>query len=101
MGKPAKQGAADGNTRILRWAAASALIGVFLIYNSVDAASQNTPSVARPTASAPASISEPESDTSNEDEYADSSESQTAPESRPGPALPRSPRPIWTSPRSG
>lgn len=91
MGKPAKQGTADGNTRILRWAAASALIGVFLIYNSVDAASQNTPSVARPTASAPASISEPESDTSNEDEYADSSESQTAPESRPGPALPRSP----------
>ncbi|MFE2187841.1 class F sortase [Streptomyces sp. NPDC059455] len=91
MGKPAKQGAADGNTRILRWAAASALIGVFLIYNSVDAASsQNTPS-ARPTASAPASISEPESDTSNEDAYADSPESTTAPESRPGPALPRSP----------
>ncbi|TMU90295.1 class F sortase [Streptomyces sp. DASNCL29] len=91
MGKPAKQGAADGNTRILRWAAASAIIGVFLIYNSVDAASQNTPSAARPAASAPASISAPESDTSNEDTYADSPESTTAPESRPGPALPRSP----------
>ncbi|WAP59030.1 class F sortase [Streptomyces sp. S465] len=99
MGKPAKQGAADSNTRTLRWAAASALIGVFLIYNSVDAASQNTSATpAGPTAGAstsptsPTSISTPENDTSIEEESPDAStESSAAPESRPGPALPRSP----------
>ncbi|WP_030832517.1 class F sortase [Streptomyces hygroscopicus] len=105
MGKPAKQGATDGNTRILRWAAASAIIGVFLIYNSVDAASQNTPAppapAARPTASTPASVSEPENDTSLEEESPDSAESAAAPESRPGPALPRSPASFLEIPSIG
>ncbi|MEU7240116.1 class F sortase [Streptomyces sparsogenes] len=72
-----KQGGADSNTRVLRWAAASALIGVFLIYNSVDAASTQTPpkksAVTGPTLTPP----RPE---------------PTAPqEVRLGPALPRSP----------
>ncbi|MER7788482.1 class F sortase [Streptomyces sp. NPDC097640] len=73
-----KQGGADGNTRALRWAAASALIGVFLIYNSVDAAStQPSPSPKKPAASGPVLTPRPET---------------AAPqEVRLGPALPRSP----------
>lgn len=71
-----KQGGADGNTRVLRWAAASALIGVFLIYNSVDAASTQ-PSPKKPAASRPVLTPRPET---------------AAPqEARLGPALPRSP----------
>ncbi|WP_432037787.1 class F sortase [Streptomyces cucumeris] len=92
MSKQGKQGGADGNTRVLRWAAASALIGVFLIYNSVDAASQNTPS-ATPTTAATASRPETLPDTAPPPlPRQDSAEgTTTAPQSRPGPALPRSP----------
>ncbi|QKV91861.1 class F sortase [Streptomyces sp. NA02950] len=92
MSKQGKQGGADGNTRVLRWAAASALIGVFLIYNSVDAASQNTPA-ASPTAAAPASEPRtvPETEPRTPPRQESPEEPAATPQSRPGPALPRSP----------
>ncbi|MET8177816.1 class F sortase [Streptomyces sp. NPDC005336] len=86
-----KQGGADSNTRTLRWAAASALIGVFLIYNSVDASSQSSPAVATPTATATASASAYEEPETAEEPPAESLDPTATPESRPGPALPRSP----------
>ncbi|KAK1183112.1 class F sortase [Streptomyces sp. NBS 14/10] len=71
-----KQGGADSNTRVIRWAAASALIGVFLIYNSVDAASTQ-PTQKKPAISGPTLTPRPQT---------------AAPqEVRLGPALPRSP----------
>ncbi|MET7934378.1 class F sortase [Streptomyces sp. NPDC005322] len=92
MGKAAKHGGTDSNTRTLRWAAASALIGVFLIYNSVDASSQSSPAVAEPavTASAPAPASE-EPEAAEEFPAEEPQDPTATPESRPGPALPRSP----------
>ncbi|MFI0815231.1 class F sortase [Streptomyces sp. NPDC021098] len=92
MGKQGKQGGTDSNTRTLRWAAASALIGVFLIYNSVDASSQSSSSVAPAT---PAVTASAEADTQPEtaevpQEESDPQAPAAEPASRPGPALPPS-----------
>jgi LPXTG-site transpeptidase (sortase) family protein len=79
MGKTtAPKGRADSNTRILRWAGASALIGLLLIYNSLDASSG--PPKKEPAATASASGSPLGTGTPD----------AAAGPSR-GPALPRSP----------
>ncbi|WP_257232300.1 class F sortase [Streptomyces sp. Rer75] len=84
------QGGTDSNTRTLRWAAAASLIGVFLIYNSVDASSQSS-SVAPASPAATASEADSQPETAEvPPEGSDSQEPAAKPASRPGPALPRS-----------
>ena len=91
MGKQGKQGGTDSNTRTLRWAAASALIGVFLIYNSVDASSQSSSPVAPATPAVTASDADSQPETAEvPPEGYDSQAPAAKPASRPGPALPRS-----------
>lgn len=85
-----KQGGTDSNTRTLRWAAAASLIGVFLIYNAVDASSQSSSVTPTPPA---ATASEADSQPETAEVPLEGSDSQAPaakPASRPGPALPRS-----------
>lgn len=91
MGTQGKQGGTESNTRTLRWAAASALIGVFLIYNSVDASSQSSPPMAPVTPAATASEADSQPETAEvPPEDSDAQAPAAKPASRPGPALPRS-----------
>ncbi|MFI0774596.1 class F sortase [Streptomyces sp. NPDC021212] len=91
MGNQGKQGGTDSNTRTLRWAAASALIGVFLIYNSVDASSQSSSPVAPATPAVTASEADSQPETAEvPTEGYDSQAPAAKPASRQGPALPPS-----------